>query len=158
MIGTVTFLWMICLGMGDVPVVRLADLEQRFAAGSDTVYVVNFWATWCKPCVAELPHFDKLSRSVKGQAVRVLLVSLDDPDELTSKVEPFIRRKGYSADVVLLDEAKPHEWIDKVDATWSGAIPATWLVHQKSGRRQFHEREFDYNTLEAIVSTFVKGS
>ncbi len=73
-----------------IPVIGLAELEQRLQNGGDTTYVVNFWATWCKPCIAELPAFDKLARSVKGQAVRVILVSLDDPRELTSKVEPFV--------------------------------------------------------------------
>lgn len=141
-----------------VPVIRLADLEQRLRNGGDTTYVVNFWATWCKPCIAELPAFDKLARSVKGQAVRVILVSLDDPRELTSKVEPFVRKKGLLPDVVLMDEAKPHEWIDKIDPEWSGAIPATLLVQTSTGKRAFFEQEFSYEQLNTTIANFISSA
>lgn len=75
--------------------VSVADLEKRFAAGRDTVYVVNFWATWCKPCVEELPAFDKLSRAEANNPVVVLLVSVDSPNDRNAKVETFLRKRGF---------------------------------------------------------------
>ncbi len=147
-------LWLVTTA-SSIPVIGLAELEQRLQQGGDTTYVVNFWATWCKPCIAELPAFDKLARSVRGQAVRVILVSLDDPRELTSKVEPFVRKKGLLPDVVVLDEAKPHDWIDKVDPEWSGAIPATLIVQTSTGKRQFFEQEFSYEQLTTTLEHFL---
>ncbi|MBK6291659.1 MAG: TlpA family protein disulfide reductase [Candidatus Kapabacteria bacterium] len=135
-----------------VPKVTLVDLEQRFANGKDTTYVVNFWATWCKPCVEELPSFDKLARRVSGSPVVVLLVSLDSPSDLKTKVIPFLRKKAYACETVLLDEQKPHLWIDKVDPTWSGAIPATLFV--KNGQRLFREQEFSERMLDSTFTTF----
>lgn len=144
----------IIAGSVNVPAVQLQDLEDRFANGGDTVYVVNFWATWCKPCIEELPAFDKFHRSVQGKPIKVLLVSLDDPKELKSKVEVFVRKKGLRPEVVLLDEAKPHEWIDKVDESWSGAIPATLLIDASSGRRLFLEQDFTFDELSETVGAF----
>ncbi len=141
-----------------VPVVGLADLEERFAQGGDTVFVVNFWATWCKPCIEELPAFDKFHRSVGDRSIKVLLVSLDDPEELSETVVPFLKRKGYRPECVLLDEPKPHEWIDKVDDSWSGAIPATWLIDAATDRRQFFERDFTFDELTQTVDAFIKAA
>ncbi len=136
-----------------VPTVTLRDLEQRFAAGGDTTYVVNFWATWCKPCVAELPYFDNLARTTAGRPVVVLLVSLDRPADKVTKVEPFLRARGYRCEMVLLNEQKPHLWIDRVDPSWSGAIPATLFV--RGGKRSFHEQEFTQPTLDSTFTRFV---
>ena len=142
----------------EVPVIGLDELEERFEQGGDTVFVVNFWATWCKPCIAEVPAFDEFHRSMAGEPVRVIMVSLDDPEDVHSKVEAFIKRKGLEPDFVLLDESKPHLWIDRVDETWSGAIPATLLLDAASGRRLFLEREFTFEELSKTVEIFRKAS
>ena len=138
----------------EVPVIGLEDLERRLSNGKDTTYVVNFWATWCKPCIEELPAFDKLSRRSAGTTVKVVLVSLDAPEDLEKKVIPFMTKKGLTAEVVLLDEPKPNSWIDKIDESWSGAIPATMLFAGSSGRRQFFERDFTFDELTVAVQGF----
>lgn len=137
-----------------VPSVTLDQLENRFANGKDTTYVVNFWATWCKPCVEELPAFDALARKNVGNAVVVLLVSVDSPKDKEKKVEPYLRQKGYRCESVLLNESKPNEWIDRVDSTWSGAIPATLFL--RNNKRQFFEQEFSTSTLQTALETFVQ--
>lgn len=146
------------VGAASVETVSLKTLEKRFKNGGDTVYVVNFWATWCKPCVQELPAFDKFHRSIGKRKVKVILVSLDDPADIKTKVERFINKAGYRPEVVLLDESKPHEWIDMVDESWSGAIPATWFIDAASNRRLFFEQDFTYDELVESVNTFAKVS
>ena len=137
--------------------VNLVQLQSRINRSSDTTYVVNFWATWCKPCVEELPAFEALAKKYADQPVVVLLVSLDSPDERTSKVEPFIRRRGYTrSQVVLLNEPKPHLWIDTIDPSWSGSIPATLFIH--GNRRVFGEFQFDEVQLDSTFQSFRKGS
>lgn len=135
-----------------IPEVSLADLEQRFARGGDTVFVVNFWATWCRPCVEELPAFDRLARAQSGAPVVVILVSLDPLSKNIPTVAPFLRKQGYACDAVILTETKAHFWIDKVDPAWSGAIPATLFVAK--GRRLFQEQGFSYSTLDSAFTTF----
>lgn len=136
--------------------VNLAQLQTRIHRGGDTTYVVNFWATWCRPCVEELPAFEALARKYAEQPVRVLLVSLDSPAERESKVETFIRRKGYQhCRVVLLNEPKPHVWIDRVDPSWSGSIPATLFI--RGERRLFGEFQFNEELLDSTFRTFREG-
>jgi thiol-disulfide isomerase/thioredoxin len=152
----IVILMMVLFSDPQIEAVSLDALEERLENGGDTTYVVNFWATWCKPCIQEMPAFEKLHRSSAGSTIKVIMVSLDDPEELTSKVIPFVKKKGHTMEVVLLNEDHPNEWIDRIDESWSGAIPATMLVDGRSGRRQFHEREFTFEELQKAVQSFTK--
>lgn len=122
------------------------------------MYVVNFWATWCKPCVAELPAFDKVSREFRGQHVKFILVNIEGEDSREKKIEPFVRKMGLDPDVVILLDQKPHIWIDKVDPSWSGAIPATLFVQHSTNTRTFQEREMSYTKLKEIVTSMIQSN
>lgn len=111
----------------------------------DTTYVINFWATWCGPCIKELPYFEELHALYEGKAFKQILVSLDDPKKLESKVIPFLTKNKIESKVVLLADGKANSWIDKVDPSWSGAIPITLII--KGDKRMFYEKEF-HSTFE----------
>lgn len=136
-----------------VPVYDYNALEPMLHATDDKTYVINFWATWCKPCVEELPSFEKLNQEFKNKDVEVVLVSLDFPTKITSQLIPFIKEKSLSSTVVLLDDPKQNTWIPKVDKDWSGAIPAT-LIFNKN-KRAFYEQSFTYNQLETEIKKFI---
>jgi thiol-disulfide isomerase/thioredoxin len=123
--------------------------ESLFLAESDTLFVINFWATWCKPCVAELPYFEKIDQDYRSQKVRVLLVSLDFVEDIETRLIPFIEKKGIKSRVILLDESNPNDFIDRVHSQWTGAIPATLI--RKREEYQFYEKSFTYEELEIIV-------
>lgn len=127
-------------------------LEYFLNKKNDTTYVVNFWATWCVPCVKELPHFEKLNAEKAGDKVKVLLVSLDMHKMVESKLIPFIKEKQLKSDVVLLRDPDANSWISKIEPTWSGAIPAT--LFYKGGTRNFYESAFTYEELLAEVEAF----
>ena len=137
-----------------VAVVKFTELQKRLARPTDTTYVVNFWATWCGPCVKELPGFEQLRVANAGRKVKVLLVSLDYASQLNTKVKPFVRQRGLQSEVVLLDEADPNEWIDKVDAKWSGALPFTLIYNNKTRLRATFERELSAAELAAALQKF----
>lgn len=134
----------------NVDLISLDQMEKRFARGGDTTFVVNFWATWCAPCIAELPYFEKLQFSYRSEPLKVLLVSLDMRSKILSDVEPFVKKKGFQTEVFLLDESNQQEYIDKVSKEWSGAIPATLVIKKSVGFRKFYEKEFTYLELEKI--------
>ena len=106
----------------------------------DTTYVVNFWATWCAPCVKELPYFEALNEKYKDGKFKQVLVTLDDKKKVDSRVIPFIEKKNILSEVVLLADGKANSWIDKVDPAWSGAIPITLFL--KGNQKLFYEKEF----------------
>ncbi len=127
-------------------------LEYFLNRKNDTTYVVNFWATWCVPCIQELPHFERLNAEYKDEKVKVLLVSLDMHKMVESKLIPFIKEKNLQSDVVLLRDPDANSWIGKVDKSWSGAIPAT-VIYRKD-KRKFYEKSFTYAELEKEVNNF----
>ncbi len=131
------------------------DLAYIFQQQTDTTYIINFWATWCKPCVEELPYFEQLTKKYQGQKVKVILVSLDFKKQLETKLVPFLKEHQIQSEVMVLLDPDANAWVDRVDPSWSGAIPIT-LVY-KNEKRAFYEESFeDYAALEKIVQPFIK--
>ncbi len=141
---------------GQVQVMKFPDLERLIASHSDTVLVVNFWATWCSPCVEELPHFEQINVRYRREKVRVLLVSLDFKSQLEGKVLPFIKGHNLRSRVVLLDEPDGNSYIDRVDPSWSGAIPATLIVDRSRGVRQFYEKQFTLDEIDSLIQSLIE--
>ena len=140
----------------EVAVIKFPELKEKMSRESEIVYVFNFWATWCKPCVAELPYFEKLTATYNKDQLVVVLVSLDFASQLDRKVVPFVKEKQLKSEVVLLDAPNYNEWIDKINPKWSGAIPATVIIHGESKTNQFYEQQFTYTELEDIVRPLLK--
>ena len=136
-----------------VKVVKFDKLQKLRKSNTDTLYVVNFWATWCGPCIKELPYFEAINKQYKDQPVRVVLVSMDAVEDL-KKVKAFIQKRKLASDVWLLNETDANTWIDKLEPKWSGAIPATMFFNNK--RRQYHfvEKELKENELQALIKRF----
>ena len=129
------------------------ELKPLLEKNDGKTYVVNFWATWCGPCVKELPAFEKLHKEYANKNVEVLLVSLDFPKQVDKRLIPFINRKKINSKVVLLDDVNEDIWIKAIDSTWSGALPATLIYNTK--QRKFFEASFDYDKLESELKSFL---
>lgn len=129
------------------------SLEPYLKLEDDTTYVINFWATWCLPCVKELPFFEQVNEKYKSQKVKVILVSLDMPNKIESNLIPFIIKKKLQSEVLHLNDPDANSWIEKVDKNWSGAIPATYIYKNKS--HVFYERSFTFEELEREVLTIL---
>lgn len=128
-------------------VYKIDDLTKRIYNSSDTTYIVNFWATWCKPCVAELPEFEKLHTESKDKKIKVLLVSMDFKEELDKKLKTFLEKNKYTCEVVLLDEINGNDFINKISESWSGAIPATLITKNNKSTQDFIEKKVTYDYL-----------
>ncbi len=129
-------------------------LKPFLNKNDDITYVVNFWATWCGPCVKELPVFEKLGHDYKSENIKILLVSLDFPRQYETKLKPFIIEKNLQSEVLVLNDVDANNWIPQVSKDWSGAIPAT-LIYNKE-KRMFYEQTFTYETLETELNKFLK--
>lgn len=138
----------------DLEVYDFSGFEKFLNKNDDKIHVINFWATWCAPCVKELPYFEKLNSEYANKNVEVLLVSLDFPHLYESKLKPFIKEKKLKSKVIALDDVDMNTWIPKVDKTWSGSLPATIIY--KNGERKFFEQSFTFQELETEVNQFLK--
>lgn len=130
------------------------SFEPLLHQQNDTTYVINFWATWCKPCVAELPYFLELEKKYQNQKFKLILVSLDFEKQLETKLKPFLVKNDIQSEVALLLDTKESQWIDKVDPSWSGAIPITLIY--KNEKRAFYEETFhDVESLDSLLRPFL---
>lgn len=138
-----------------VEIVNFEQLEARIANQKHEVVVYNFWATWCKPCVEELPAFEKLLNDYRAKGLHVVFVSIDFKSK-HSKVVEFVSQKKLTSEVILLDAPDYNAWIDKISPTWGGSIPATLVVKKTGNTRKFHEGSFTYDELTAFIKPLIK--
>lgn len=140
----------------NIPIMTFRDFEPKLYPSNDSVYVINFWATWCKPCIEELPALLQAHRTYKDHRLRLLLISLDFKSQYEKKLIPFIKDNNIDADVILLDAPNYNEWIPRVNKKWNGSIPATLIVHAPTKTRYFFERPINFDELDQIIKPLIK--
>jgi thiol-disulfide isomerase/thioredoxin len=138
-------------GQAQTKVIKFDELSALINRKSDKIQVINFWATWCAPCVKELPLFQQLEDR-KDPEVEITLINLDYSDKV-KKVNSFVAKKNITSSVLLLDEVDYNAWIDRVDSSWGGGIPATLFINPKTGQRKFVENELKDGDLEKYIES-----
>jgi thiol-disulfide isomerase/thioredoxin len=127
------------------------SFEHLLHQQDDTTYVINFWATWCAPCVKEMPAFVQLEENYQNKRLKIILTSMDFGGNINQRVKAFMKKHGIKSKVVILDDPDSNSWIDKVNPNWSGGIPAT-LIYNKE-KRLFFEKEFTYKELNHVIQS-----
>lgn len=135
----------------------LPQLISRIQQAGSSTLVLNFWATWCKPCVEELPCFEELRKQYAEKNVQVLLVSLDFKTQLEKKLIPFLRAQQLKSEVVLFADQDANTWIPYIHEEWDGAIPVT-LIFKGKVRAISHGKFDEYADLEKFVLPFIGDS
>ena len=143
----ISFLLFSCKNQNEtkIDIITFDELYKTIDLTSDNTYVINFWATWCKPCVKELPYFEYVNDTYSEKNVKVLLVSLDFPSQIESKIKPYIFTKKIRSKVLLLDDPDLKTWIPKVSNKWGGGIPATLIVNRSN--YNFYPNPFNQESL-----------
>ena len=131
-----------------IKIIDVPGLESLMVQSEgEKLKVINFWATWCKPCVKELPYF--VNSQNEFDEVEFIYISIDFAEN-ASKAETFAQKKRLNpAGLYLIDDLDYNSWIDKVSPEWSGAIPATLIM--KDGKKYFYEQEFHEGELEELI-------
>ncbi|HYF30582.1 MAG TPA: TlpA disulfide reductase family protein [Chitinophagaceae bacterium] len=135
--------------------VKIGELAE-YIRKSDHPLVVNFWATWCAPCIEEIPYFQKEVKKYAAQNVELLLVSLDFAEAYPKQIASFIKKKSFEATHFWLDETNADYFCPQVDAKWSGSIPSTLFINNKTGHRKFFERQLTEQQFEIEIGELVK--
>jgi len=130
------------------------EFEPYLHRTTDSVYVINFWATWCAPCVKEVPHFNKAFQHFKDKPVAFYMVSLDFGPNVQSRLAAFKTKRNMLTPIVLLDDPDSNSWIDKVSPNWSGALPATLIYRRENA--SFYEQTFSYTQLKQAIELKLK--
>lgn len=131
-------------------VISFQEFEAMTASPSEKLRLYNFWATWCAPCVKEMPYFEQAAKDFTD--IELVFISMDDGRK-PERVTAFMEKRNILSPVFLLDDVDFNSWIDKVDPSWSGAIPATLFI-SSDGKRHFHEGEVDQEELFALIRKF----
>jgi thiol-disulfide isomerase/thioredoxin len=134
----------------EIPKWKLADMEAAIK-NADQPTIFNFWATFCKPCIEEIPHFQEIVNKYDSAGVRLILVSLDLSDAYPNKIRAFAKKRSISNPITFLDETNADLFCPVVDPKWSGAIPASLFVNNKTGYRSFFEEQMTKAQLEKEV-------
>jgi thiol-disulfide isomerase/thioredoxin len=130
---------------------KINDVVNFYSAKNDTAYIVNFWATFCKPCNEEIPHFIQLVEKYKSKKVKLLLVSVDLASYVQKKLPAFIKANHYNTNHAWLNETNADYFCPKIDSSWSGAIPSTIFVNNLKGYKKFFEGEMTAKDFEQFL-------
>ena len=134
--------------------VKFSDIQEVMNKDNDTIYVIHFWATWCAPCIDELPEIEAFSNQHSNEHVNTLLISLDFESQVESKLIPFLQQHDIQSEVWLLDSKNANDWIPKVNKQWSGAIPVTLIT--QNHKEHFINGETSKEELNQIIKTKFK--
>ncbi len=143
------------LAAQNVKRIKIEELAN-YIKNADHPLVVNFWATWCAPCVHELPYFDSGVKKYAAQKVELVLVSLDFKYDYPKKVKSFLREKKYEGRFYWLDESNADHFCPQIDSRWDGAIPASLFLNPKTGYRSFYQRQLTEPQMELELKALVK--
>ncbi len=138
----------------DIPTINFEDLKSILNKQDTITYVVNFWATWCLPCVKELPYFENIHQQYKDKNVEVILVSLDFMSQKEKRLIPFINKKKLQSTIIHFNDVNDQIWIPEIDKNWSGAIPATLIYN--NNKRKFYEQSFTEKELQKEIRSFIE--
>lgn len=111
----------------DVKKISPSELGDLLKNESDELLLVNFWATWCGPCVVEYPEFIEIHRMYSGRDFRFVSVSMDNPEQ-EDKVLKFLKSKYSAVSNYLIDTDDKYAIIDVVKNDWDGSLPITLLI------------------------------
>lgn len=136
--------------------VNYDGLLEVLNKNDDKLYVVNFWATWCVPCVEELPHFMEVNEMFANNPnYQMILVSLDRSNQLETGVKSFIEENKIPTDCYLLDDVKRMDyWISDIDKSWSGSIPIT-ILYKNGEKLFFKEGQLSKTELENVITKHI---
>ena len=139
----------------EIPKWKVKDLEQ-FVKNSKKPTIISFWASFCKPCLEELPYFQALQKKYEHLGVQLVLVNLDMTEAYPNKIKKTATKQKLNlASIVFLDETNADLFCPVVDNSWSGAIPASLFINNEKGYRKFYEEQLSKATVEKEIKNML---
>jgi thiol-disulfide isomerase/thioredoxin len=137
----------------DVQKIRITELQKTIAESKNPL-IVNFWATYCVPCLKEIPYFETMVKEHEKDGVKLLLVSLDLKEDY-SKIRPVASRLKFASSIVWLNETDADYFCPRVDSAWSGALPASLFINNATGYHRFFEEQLTEEKLAKEMKALI---
>lgn len=142
------------LNAQDVKAIKVGSLAKTIKE-SKTPLIVNFWATFCVPCIEEIPYFQELTRQYRSQNVSLIFVSLDLKEAYPKKVNEMAKRLKMVYPVVWLNETNADYFCPKIDTSWTGGMPSSLFVNNVTGYHKFFEDQLSREKLAKEIQAMV---
>jgi thiol-disulfide isomerase/thioredoxin len=126
------------------------QVTELKASLKGNVVLVNLWATWCGPCVKEFPHLLKLQKLYEEKGVKVVFISVDEPEDTENAVRPFLQKQKVTFTTYIKD-GDDDSFIDAIGTGWRGAIPTTFIFDRTGKQVATLIGERDFNTFEGVI-------
>ena len=128
----------------------LNEFRSLLEAPATRIQVFNFWATWCAPCVKELPMIDAFASA--NPDIEVILVNVEGTADPFNKVADFARRKKLQTRIILLNTQDSGNWTTRIEKSWKNALPVTIIRNGGNKKRIFRDRALSPGELEELVA------
>lgn len=138
----------------EIKSIKITELEKTIA-DSKAPMIINFWATYCMPCIEEIPFFQEEVKKHEKDGVQLLLVSLDLKSAYPEKITALAKKRGFNAPIAWLNETDADYFCPRVDQKWSGSLPATLFINNKTGYRKFFESELTRGELQKEIKAIL---
>jgi len=111
-----------------------AGYQRLVQSQKGSVLVVDFWATWCKPCRAEMPQLVKLTERLKAKGLKLVTVSNDEP-EAEGAAKKYLGEVGAAGLPAYVKRANDDDkFAGAIDSKWQGALPALF-IYDRTGKK-----------------------
>lgn len=138
----------------DVKTIDEKGLTGLLKNRNNKVLFINFWATWCVPCREEFPDIVKIAKNYPK--VEFVAVSLDHPDEIKSKIQPFLKKMKAPFNNYVAKFKDDQVLIEMINKDWNGAIPATAIYSSNGKQVGFYPKKMSYTELEKELKKVIK--
>lgn len=108
--------------------ISAAEFRQLLAHHKGKVILVNLWATWCAPCLKELPELAKLQEQYRDKGLQVLAVTLDEPNLLETRVKRTWHERAASLPAYLQTEVSSDKFVSVIDPAWAEIMPTNYVL------------------------------
>jgi thiol-disulfide isomerase/thioredoxin len=134
--------------------VKITELEKTIKE-SKTPLIVNFWATFCVPCLQEIPYFQEIASQYKSNDVSLVFVSLDMKEAYPVKVNNMAKKLNLAYPVVWLNETNADYFCPRIDTSWTGGMPSSFFVNNATGYHKFLEEPLSKEKLEKEIQVML---
>ncbi len=141
-----------------IPPINVLDearLKQFILQRNGKLLVLNLWATWCMPCREEFPDLVKLADYYKGEAVEIVGLSLDYPDEVETKIKPFLKEQNVNFQIYVNGFQKDEELINFIGDEWSGGIPCTVIYDSAGNKKTVIPKAMNFEEFRDVIESFI---